>query len=317
MFKQNDKKVFVIINSYFIGDILLTNSLIKNIKTIYPESLVVMLTSPAFVDVAKYQEGVDDVIVWDRHGLHHGAGKMFKFIKDFPYKKIFAAFPIYGMDRPMILAKLLGAKYILAPKRKGFAKFLIKSKYKIQYSYGQTQEEFNSLLSGITRAQVVNYPIQYNVPELETEVLQNLPNDYITLCPISSRREKDMPFETVIDIVRKLNNRKIVLLGKGKISQELSQLIRKENFQNLIDLTDKTTIVESAAVLKKSQCVVSVDTGLLHLSCALNTPTLALFYTEDTKSYVPNEKIYNCKLLNEKSSNNIVTAIENLFADKL
>ena len=48
-----------------------------------------MLTSPALYDLSKYQKDVDDVIIWDRHGIHKGFLGMFKFIKEFPYKKVF------------------------------------------------------------------------------------------------------------------------------------------------------------------------------------------------------------------------------------
>ena len=100
-----NKKVFVIINYYRIGDILLTNSLVQNIKRIYEDAFVVMLTSSALVDIAKYQKGVDDVVIWDRHGIHKGAFNTIKFAFKFPYKKVYAAFPIYGMDRPLLLSK--------------------------------------------------------------------------------------------------------------------------------------------------------------------------------------------------------------------
>ena len=36
MLIETEKKNFLIINSYFLGDILLTNSLVQNIKRIFP-----------------------------------------------------------------------------------------------------------------------------------------------------------------------------------------------------------------------------------------------------------------------------------------
>ena len=89
--KSNNKKYFVIINSNFIGDILLTSCLIQNIKRLYKDSFIIMVTtSEKTVEVAKGVEFVDDVVLWERKGKHKGIIGMLKFAKSFPYKDIFA-----------------------------------------------------------------------------------------------------------------------------------------------------------------------------------------------------------------------------------
>lgn len=153
------RNTFVIINSYFIGDILLTNSLVQNIKRLFPDSKVVSLTSPKLVDIAKYQEGVDDVIVWDRKGEHKSFINMLKFAWEFPYKDIYACFPIYGLDRPVMLSRLLGAKYVLAPRNGFFSKFLRNSKYKYTPTTGTMQSQMLSLLKGVTTEELIDCPI--------------------------------------------------------------------------------------------------------------------------------------------------------------
>ena len=49
-------KTFVIIHSNFIGDNLLTNSLVQNIKRLYKNSKVVSIVQPEMVEISKYQE---------------------------------------------------------------------------------------------------------------------------------------------------------------------------------------------------------------------------------------------------------------------
>ena len=93
---KTEKKNFLIINSYFLGDILLTNSLVQNIKRIFPNSNIIMLAPSHYEAAAKYQKDVDEVIVWNRKGEHKGILGIIKFLRNFPYKNIYAAFPIYG-----------------------------------------------------------------------------------------------------------------------------------------------------------------------------------------------------------------------------
>ena len=52
------EKVFLIFNTACIGDMLVTNTLVQNIKTYYSDSKVVFVCNSPFADVAKYQDGV-------------------------------------------------------------------------------------------------------------------------------------------------------------------------------------------------------------------------------------------------------------------
>ena len=48
------EKVFLIFNTACIGDMLVTNTLVQNIKAFYPNSKVIFVCNSPFVDVAKY-----------------------------------------------------------------------------------------------------------------------------------------------------------------------------------------------------------------------------------------------------------------------
>ena len=307
-----DEKVFVIINSYLVGDMLLVNSLAQNIKRLYANSKVVMLTNKTFYDLSKYQKDIDDVIIWDRHGIHKGFFGMLKFIKEFPYKKVFASFPIYGTDRPIMLGYMLGSRYNLFVGKKNIFKFLQKTKYKLEKNSPKVQTQHMDLLKGITKEELIDCPIKYFVDEKTISPIENL-NDYIVLCPISSKKTKDMPHETIIELIKNLN-KKVVILGSGQASRELSKKLKEENLENLIDLTDKTTLQQAAKVIKEADGVISVDTGLMHMSCALDKPTVAVFYQGEQSGFAPDEKMYKTKsIFKNQSCDNIIKTLKELI----
>ena len=68
------EKVFVIFNTACIGDMLVTNSLVQNIKHYYADSKVVFVCNEVFKDVALYQNGVDDVVTCDKKKLRTFGG---------------------------------------------------------------------------------------------------------------------------------------------------------------------------------------------------------------------------------------------------
>lgn len=314
---MNKKDAFVIINSYFIGDILLTNSLVQNIKRIFPNAWIISLTSSELIDVAKYQEGVDEVIVWDRKNKHKSIWATLKFVWQFPYKNIHACFPIYGMDRPVLLSMLLGAHYVSTQPQKFFAHF-IHTKYKVLQTLPSAQEQFMQYLTGITKEKLINVPIKYNVPECHSKTFLLLPEEYIILSTTSTRKSKEMPHDIACKIIEKLQDKKIVLLGQGNSASEFSHYIKHENFKNLIDLSNKTTILEAAHIIKNAKAMISVDTGLMHLACAVQTPVVAIFYEKDTSHYKPNEKLYKSKVISqEQTVDNIINNYKLLMEETL
>ena len=309
-----DRKVFLIINSYFIGDILLVNPMVQNIKRLYPDSIVVMVTSPKLVDIAKYQKGVDDVVIWDRKGKDKGFFGMIKFLMRLPYKKIYAAIPIYGGDRPKLLSLMTGAENILAPDGKSIIARIKKSKYPVSSCWDHsTQQKQIDMLTGIVKKEdLIDVAMEYNIPaiELKEEIKKELDTSYTVLCSTSTRKSKEMPLEVVEELVQKIGS-KVVLVGSGKTAQEHGNALEK--YSNAVNLANKTTILEAAKIIKEADKMISVDTGLMHFACALKTPVVCVFYEDFTKGYKPDSKLYNAIVVDEnQNADNILSAYNNL-----
>lgn len=313
----NNKKYFVIINSNFIGDILLTSCLIQNIKRLYKDSFIIMITtSEKTVEVAQGVELVDDVILWERKGKHKSIIGMLKFTKSFPYKNIFAVIPIYSNDRLVLLARFLRPRFVLSSAEKRLSRLLMKSKYFIKNKPEFTVQEMDlNALSGLTKDKLINYPIKFNTTKQQsTENIKQIQNeDFIVLCPITSKKEKDIKFETVKEIIENSKN-KVVLLGAGQTATELSQALSKSGFDNLIDLTNKTSIPEASQIMKLSQGVISADTGLLHLACAVAKEVVEVVYDVKLYKYIPDTTLYKISILyNEHRGRVILNTLNGLI----
>ena len=311
------KEVFVIINGTTLGDTLLTNSLAQNIKHIYPNSKIVRITNPELYDAVKYQHCTDDVIVWDRRGSSKGFWGTLKFVKDFPYKNIYAAIPVFGSDRAVFLSILLRAKYILIDASSFICNLFKKSKYPILKNKLTRQEEFTNLLTGITHKKLINYPIEYNAPSTNLskfELLQNLKGNYIVLAPVSSTVTKDIPFDVIEEIIKTFSDKKFVLCGVGNTIKSYSDKLKLKKYDNLIDLTNKTSIAETAEVLKNATASICVDTGTMHLSVAVKTPTVCV-YNLGLNCWCPKKELYNVEIVTDgKNSQAIANGLEVLLA---
>jgi ADP-heptose:LPS heptosyltransferase len=305
MAKGTSQKIFLVFNTACFGDVLLCNSLCQNIKLEYPDSKIVFICDKPYADVAKYQKDVDEVVVYDKKGVHKGFRGFIRFLLEFPYKKPYASFVAYPNLRNVIISCLIGAKHI--------------SELKTIYTENKVQYSISNLLKSITYKDVKNIPIKYIMDSDIPERLKNSMNSdkkYIAFSPISKNPEKDIPLDVAVDVVNKLSEKFCVLyLGAGEKALNFAQQMKNKG-ANFIDLTNKTSFPDLARVLQNCSAVLSVDTGTMHLSYALGVPTTCVFYRQNTVKYwAPDTNIYdNVSIIDEDySADRMCSAINNLI----
>lgn len=93
-------------------------------------------------------------------------------------------------------------------------------------------------------------------------------------------------------IVELTKKHKVIMFGQSKDRNEADQKTLSEisNRFNIINLIDKLTLNELIIVLKRCACVISSDTGMLHMSIALKVPTVALFSNNTGSIYIAPKK---------------------------
>lgn len=69
----------------------------------------------------------------------------------------------------------------------------------------------------------------------------------------------------------------VPVLTGGPEDMENARKIKEKSRTDILDLTGRTTIPELVEVLARARCVISCDTGPMHLACALGTKLIALF----------------------------------------
>lgn len=316
-----DEKIFLIVNLSFFGDVILTNTLCQNIKKAYPSSKIVFLVDKKFEEAAKYQKDVDDVLVLDKRGIHRGLRGLFRFVINNPYfNKIYASFVIYGNDRGILLSRLLNAKNIVSGPR-GYISFLVNKKHFDDYKFVHMQDINGNFISRLTGVDGEILPTVYEPVDDGSDILKELKNicnedDAVCLCTTSKNKDKDMPVETAIEIINKLSNegKKVLFVGAGDVALEYSKRIKEFGCLNFIDLVNKTSINQLGFILKMSKALISVDTGTLHLGCAVGVPSVAIFYLTDMiPKWAPRKSLYNCEIVDKDySADYICNSLKNL-----
>lgn len=322
-------KKFLVINTSFFGDTLLTNPLCRNIKILYPDSHITFIVNKPFVEVATYCDGVDEVVAYDKKNKHHGIKGVWNFYQE--YKEKFklgfeAAFVIYGNERGIVLAKLFGAKKVYA-ENKGMINCLLNNPREIDY-HGKTkvQTKNSILLEQYSKKAIRELPMKFIPPESSYDDVEALldglkikdNNKLIAICTTSKKKEKDMPLKDCKDLIQTLKSKgyTLLLLGAGAVAKAYGEELSKIAKDNFINLVDKTTIAQLGALLANCKALISVDTGTMHLGLAVDVPTVCLFYIhtkEHLGAWAPEKSLYRCDVLTENITvKNIIDSLRKI-----
>lgn len=299
----NKQKTFLIFNTACFGDVLLCNALCQNIKLFYPNSKVIFIVDKPYFEVAKYQKDVDDVVIYDKKGENKGFYGFLRFIFNFKYKFPYCSFITYMNIRNYLIALLLFSSNIVSG-----------CKYDSEIIM---QKRHAKLLTKITNQPVKNLPVRYEISSdipVRLKTIINPDAKYVAISPLTKKKSKDIPIQITKELMVKINSAGHIpiLCGVGRDIEEYSKELLKSGCY-FIDLTNKTSISELAAVLKNCRALISADTGTMHLGYSLGVFTIAVFYDAYcSQIWGPQKEIYRntCIITENQTPENIFKQLE-------
>jgi len=124
--------------------------------------------------------------------------------------------------------------------------------------------------------------------------INNLPEKYVTIHAVQTWPSRTWDTIKWQELANKLNNEniKVVLVGKNESEKGISISYDKPTFKidNVIDLTNKLSIDQTWHVLNKSEMVITMDSGILHLAGSTDSYILQLGSSIDFRFRAPYRK---------------------------
>ena len=89
---------------------------------------------------------------------------------------------------------------------------------------------------------------------------------------------KQLPIELMRSLIRRAtaNGRRTVLIG-GQTDTEIGEALNEGSNNAVVNLVGKTSIAESAALLRGAERTYAGDTGMMHMSAAVGTPVTSIW----------------------------------------
>ncbi|MCX7121350.1 MAG: lipopolysaccharide heptosyltransferase I [Gammaproteobacteria bacterium] len=271
-----------------MGDIIHTLPALTDAMNAIPDLEIDWVVEPAFSAIPAWHPAIKNIIViplrqWKKNIFSKkNMLAMIQFTKKLRDKKYDLIIDAQGLLKSAIVAKMAQGEIHGYDKNSARDKF---SSYFYDHHY--TIDNYKKL-HAITRtrqlfANALQYEFKNTTPAYQTiaEKLPPLPfeleKNYVVFLHGTTWDSKHYPETYWRELIEKTeaNNTPIYLLWGNENEKDRAARLA-ENTQH-VTILPKLSIPQIAAVLRYAVAVVSVDTGLGHLSAAMHTPTISLY----------------------------------------
>jgi ADP-heptose:LPS heptosyltransferase len=257
MFNAREIKNILVVRNDRFGEFLLNLPAIRALKESYPQAKLTLAVNLVVYELAGAVECVDDVVVWEQ------------IKKDFKKHKFDLAVVLNPTKEAHVAIFLAGIAVRAGYDRK-FG-FLLTHKIKDTKHLGDRHEvDCNLELVNLLGAQTQDKSISIKVNEGYFSEFSE--KEIIAIHPFTSDPVKQWPLERFAELAQRINKElktRVIIVGLSLNAFNIKG--------NAINVVNKTTLLELAALLKQCVLLISGDSGPVHLAAAVGTPVIALF----------------------------------------
>ncbi len=273
--EMGGKKKFLVIQTAFIGDVILALPVISKLKRFYPESTVDVIVRKGNESLLDNNPNVNKVIVFDKSRKFANGTQLIKEIRQNKYDTVVNLQRYFTTGFITVCA---GAKTSIGFDKNPLS-FLFSRKVKHEMSENGSNKhevERNLILIESLTDQSFEKPVMYPRVEDFEKVKQN--KSYYCLSPNSVWFTKQYPVEKWVELMNRLpQNSRLILIG-GPGDKESNQLIlEKSTHPDVVNMAGLLSFNESAALMKNAVMNFVNDSAPLHLCSAVNAPVRAFF----------------------------------------
>lgn len=269
-------KKILVIQTAFIGDVVLATSLIENLHQQFPEVKLDILVRKGNESLFQSHPFLNQVLVWDKKNnkYQNWVGLLFK-IRSSQYDVVLNAQRFAATGAWTAFSK---AKIKIGFDKNPFS-FLFTHAVVHQFSEkGQHEIDRNhQLLSSLFMTKVAMpklYPTSSD--ELAVSSYQQLP--YLCIAPASVWFTKQFSIEKWVDLINEIPFKgPIYLIGGPGDKLLCDQILQKINRKLVVNLAGRLSFLASAALQKKAVLNYVNDSAPMHFASAVNAPVVAVY----------------------------------------
>ena len=272
-------KKILLIQTSFIGDIILLSSVIENLhRHLQPRSIDILINQHS-VSLFKHDPHVRKVMGWNKKQQKYL--NLVKLIRQIRQEQYDVVINFHRFFSTGLLTAFSGAQFKAGFSDNPFS-FLYDKKMPFTFHENLHEVDRNHLLAKMAFPELQSVELSRR-PTLhpsvgdKARVSMYQKNDYLCFCPSSVWFTKQLPRERWIDLIRMLNFEGSIYLLGAPDDYQLCQDIKEAFDGHVLNLAGALTLLQSAALMRKAILNFVNDSAPLHLASAMNAPVCAFF----------------------------------------
>ena len=288
-----------------IGDVIHALPVSYALRKKYPTAHITWVVEPTAYEIVKHNPCVDEVILFQKKAFKtfKGFKQKFKpFYKLLHRRKYDISIDLQGLFKSMAVVLTANAKKKIGYVDMREGSNLISKAIKGPHFNGHIVDRYLDTVKylGCDTDNII-FPLKNTAEEI----------NYVNNLLMDSQIDDDTPFIVfavgtnwvnkcwstknfaILSDLLSEHSIKTVLIGFGKNDEQKAlEITRQNTSNNIVNLVGKTSLMQTAALIKKAKAIVGGDTGNLHLAAALNIPAIMLMGPTDPNRNGPYKQLH-------------------------
>ena len=300
---KEDYNKIVVLQTAYIGDVVVSTGLVRELNKIFPDAKVDIITTPVSSEIFQYNPYVRKRIKFDKKNWKYI--NFFKLVKKLKNENYDLSISIQSSLTSALLLYFSGIK-----RRVGFSKQVLTtdSVRTLENNNIHRSENIVNLLSPLSSNMNFDNRTELFLSDKERqkakEILTNQKSNkkMIGVAPGSVRATKKWPKKYFAELTQKLKKENIVtfFIGNVEETQLCEEIIELGQNDSTVNMAGELSLLESAALIEKLDLMLANDSAPLHIANAVNTDVFAFFGPTVQKygffPYRENDKIFEKEL---------------------
>jgi ADP-heptose:LPS heptosyltransferase len=271
-------KKILIIQTAFIGDVVLATPVIERLHAAFPEAQIDFLLRAGNESLLQNHPFIHEIIVWEKRKNKYP--ELLNTILQVRKRKYDVVLNLQRFSSSGLITACSGAPYKVGFDKNPWS-FLYS--HKAEHTIGNKGDgrylhEINRNLSSLTGLCETSETEMKLYPSIEDMAWASSfsKEPFITISPSSVWYTKQVPAAVWIDFISKLEGYKIVLLG-GKGDQSYAEEMASRFPDKVLVMAGQLSFLRSAALMKYAVMNYVNDSAPLHFASSVDAPTTAVF----------------------------------------
>ncbi|WP_161889232.1 glycosyltransferase family 9 protein [Pontibacter russatus] len=265
----------LIIQTAFLGDVVLATALVEKLHAFYPDTHIDFLLRKGNEGLLKEHPLLRQVLIWNKQeGKYKSLWKLLRQIRAEQYDLVVN---VQRFGATGFLTAFSGAKQTVGFEKNPFSR-LFTRRYVHDVESGTHEVERNDLLIQSLTNAIPSRPKLYPSPMDFAKVEAWKKEPYICMAPTSVWFTKQYPQQQWVQLLNSLDPiYKVYLLGSPADKAHCEGIIAESENPRVENLCGQLNLLQSAALMRDAVLNYVNDSGPMHLASALNAPTCAIY----------------------------------------